>query len=76
MGEYGMYFIYGYVLPLTITLVWVLWRVYSDLKAGEIYTSYSIRDCWPLLIPGVGLWAVCALLMLAMFEVSDWLKRH
>ena len=77
MDELEMYFIlYGYILPMPIMLAWVAWRVYSDLKAGEKYASYFIRDCWPLLIPGVSLWAVCCLLLLAMVEASDWLERH
>jgi hypothetical protein len=77
MEEYGKYFIiYGYVLPLAIMLVWILWRVYSDLKAGDRYVSHFICDCWPLLIPGVSLWGVCSLLFLAMVEGSQWLERH
>ena len=77
MKEYGMYFIiYGYVLPLLIMLVWIVWRVYSNLKAGEKYASYFIRDCWPLLIPGVNLWGVCALLAIAINEGDYWLKKH
>lgn len=44
MEEYGKYFIiYGYVLPLAIMLVWLMWRVYSDLKAGEQSRSIARR---------------------------------
>lgn len=68
--------IYGYVLPMAIMLVWIMWRVCSDLKAGERYVSRFIRDCWPMLIPGVSLWGVCSLLLLASVECSDWLERH
>lgn len=68
--------IYGYVLPMAIMLVWIMWRVCSDLKAGERYVSRFIRDCWPLLIPGLSLWGVCSLLLLASVECSHWLERH
>jgi hypothetical protein len=76
MTEYGIYFIiYGYALPLYIMLIWMSWRVYSDLKKGERYISCFFRECWPLLIPGVSLWGVCTLLMIALEEGSYWIKR-
>lgn len=68
--------IYGYVLPMAIMLVWIMWRVCSGLKAGERYVSRFIRDYWTLLIPGVSLWGVCLLLLLALVECSYWLERH
>lgn len=77
MEEYEKYLIiYGYVLPMAIMLVWTMWRICSDLKAGERYMSRFIRNCWPLLIPGVSLWGVCSLLLLASVECSHWLERH
>lgn len=77
MEDYGMFFIaYGYLLPLAIMLLWIAWRVCSDLKAGEEHVSHFIWDCWPLLVPGVSLWSVCSLLLLAMDEGSHWLERH
>ena len=77
MEEFGRIFIiYGYMLPTLVMLVWVAWRVYSGLKAGERYVSSFIRDCWPLLIPGVSLFAVCMLLVFAIEEGSLWLERH
>lgn len=77
MDETGMKFIiYGYVLPLLIMLIWVMWRVYSELEAGERFVSHFLRDCWPLLIPGISLWGVCSLLLLAIIEGNNWLVRH
>lgn len=76
MNELTICFIYGYVLPLLIMIVWVTWRIRSELKAGERLASYFVRDCWPLLIPGINLWGTFALLLLAMVEASHWLERH
>lgn len=68
--------IYGYVLPLQIMLVWIMWCVYSDLKAGERFVSHFLRDCWPVLIPFVNLFCACLVLSLAMTEISYWLEKH
>lgn len=77
MDELGMNFIiYGYVLPLLIMLIWCMWRVYSDLKAGDRFVSHFIRDCWPLLIPGISLLGVCSLLLIAIHEGDLWLEKH
>jgi hypothetical protein len=70
------FIIYGYVVPLLIMLVWMSWRICSYLKAGEWFASRFMKDCWPLLIPGISLWGVCALLMIAMVAFKHWTERH
>ena len=69
-------FIYLYALPLLVVLAWTAWRIRSERKEGRKYIAGCIRDCWPLLLPGVSLWGVCALLMIAVVEGSAWLERH
>ena len=77
MDEFGRIFIiYGYMLPTLVMLVWMMWRVYSEFKAGKRYASSFIRDCLSLFIPGASLFAVCMLLVLAIEEGALWLERH
>lgn len=59
-------FIYGYILPLFITLSWMLWSIDTYRKCGIRFASYFVRDCWPILIPGVGFFATCMLLFFAI----------
>lgn len=77
MEELDMYlFVYGYLLPLVIMVVWMVYRIYSDLKVEKIFVSHYLKDWWPILLPGVSLWGACALLLIAISEGSDWLERH
>ena len=72
-------FIYGYILPLIITLVWMLWYIDTYRKCGKRFASYFARDCWPILIPGVGLFATCMLLLFAIDfcfeEIGKFIKK-
>ena len=75
MNEEEM-FVYGYLLPLVIMVVWMVYRIYSDLKVEKIFVSHYLKDWWPMVLPGVNLWGACALLVIAIAEGSDWLERH
>ena len=70
MTEFGKYFIlYGYILPSLIVSLLLLWNFHTNCKV------YS-KDFLLLLIPGVSLFTVCMLLLLAIEEFSHWLERH
>ena len=72
--EFKLFVFYSYMLPLLIMMVWTAWRIYSEAKSGNKYVSYYIRNCWPLLIPGVSLYGVALLLLFAMDELYDWVQ--